>query len=110
MPSLIVLAALALEPIARCVRSPRRDVRRTLKLAFGLVLGLVLAWPNYYDVAHFRVGQIDTNTGELELAAGHLESAELHLRSGVAHDPDDDAARRELQRVIELEAKRRSQM
>jgi cytochrome c-type biogenesis protein CcmH/NrfG len=66
----------------------------------------VIAWPNYYDVAHFRVPQIDVNTGQLELAAGHLESAALHLRSGLARDPDDASARLMLGRVLELGAAR----
>ena len=104
MPSLIVLAACAIEPLARSVRFPRQDVRRSVQVALGLALGMILCWPSYYDVAHFRVAQIDINTGELEAAAGNLESAELHLRSGVEHDPTDLGAQRELQRVIERRA------
>jgi 4-amino-4-deoxy-L-arabinose transferase-like glycosyltransferase len=105
MPSLIVLAASALEPLARSLRFARQDVSRSARLAIGAALGLILSWPSYYDVAHFRVAQIDINTGALEAAAGNLESAELHLRSGVQHDPTDLAAQRELERVIQLRAR-----
>ncbi len=105
IPSLIVLAACAVEPLARSVRFPRQDLRRSARLALGLALGVLVGWPSYYDVAHFRVAQIDINTGELEAAAGNLESAELHLRSGVEHDPSDRGAQRDLQRVIELRAR-----
>jgi hypothetical protein len=105
MPSLIVLASCALEPLARSVRFPRQDPRRSARLALGVALGMTLSWPSYYDVAHFRVAQIDINTGELEAAAGNLESAELHLRSGVQHDPTDVAAQLALQRVREQRAR-----
>jgi hypothetical protein len=107
IPSLIVLAGCALEPLARSLRFPRQDLRRSARLALGIALGVALSWPSYYGVAHFRVAQIDINTGELEAAAGNLESAELHLRSGLQHDPSDTGAQLELQRVIQL---RRSQM
>jgi 4-amino-4-deoxy-L-arabinose transferase-like glycosyltransferase len=104
MPSLIVLTAWALEPLARSVRSPRQDPRRNARLALGVALGMIVSWPSYYDVAHFRIAQIDINTGELEAAAGHLESAEIHLLSGVRHDPTDAAAQRALERVRERRA------
>jgi len=104
IPSLIVLAASALEPLARSLRGPLRDPRPSARLALGLSLAVIVSWPSYYDVAHFRVAQIDINTGELEAAAGHLESAELYLRSGVEHDPADLDARRALQTVLQLRA------
>jgi hypothetical protein len=105
MPSLIVLAACALEPLARSVRRPRQDPQRSARLALGLALGMILSWPSYYDVAHFRIAQIDINTGELEAAAGDLESAELHLLSGVQHDPTDVAAQLALEKVRQQRAR-----
>jgi 4-amino-4-deoxy-L-arabinose transferase-like glycosyltransferase len=99
LPPLIVLAGFALEPLARAVRYPRRDLRHTLRVALGIALGILIAWPSYYDVAHFRVAQIDANTGDLEARAGHLDAAIMYLRSAVANDPDDVAARLELARV-----------
>jgi 4-amino-4-deoxy-L-arabinose transferase-like glycosyltransferase len=101
LPPLIVLAAVALEPLARAVRFPRQDVHRSVRIALGLVLGIAVAWPSYYGVAHFRVAEIDANTGDLEARAGHLDAAELYLRSAIEHDPDDVAARAELARVLE---------
>ena len=107
LPPLIVLAGVALEPLARTLRYPRQDVYRSVRLAVGILIGIVVGWPSYYDVAHFRVAQIDANTGDLEAQAGHLAAAELYLRSAVVRDPDDAVARAELERVLQLEARMR---
>ena len=96
MPSLIVFAGLAVEPL---LHGPRRA---RLLAAAGLVLGAAVAWPGYYGVAHYRIAEIDFNTGSLEHAAGHLERAALYLRSGLSHQPNDPAALRELAEVNRL--------
>lgn len=94
-PSLIVLAALAIESLVR------GDRRRRILAVVGFVAGAILAWPGYAGVTRYRIAEIDFNTGSLEHAAGHLDRAALYLRSGLSRQPGDAAAWRELAQVLE---------
>lgn len=101
MPSLLVLAGLAIEPALRALHRPRADLRVTVRVVAALAIGIAVAWPSYFDVAQFRVAQIDFNTGALEHEAGHLDRAAQYLRSGLARDPLDASAWVELALVRE---------
>ncbi|HSN26411.1 MAG TPA: tetratricopeptide repeat protein [Kofleriaceae bacterium] len=94
-PSLSVLAGLAIEAFLRGER------RRKILAAAGFVAGAAVAWPSYAGVSRYRIAEIDFNTASLEHLAGHLDRAALYLRSGLARQPDDPAAWRELAQVLE---------
>jgi hypothetical protein len=103
VPSLIVLAALAIDRGLQlaAISDPRRHRRQLAMAAAGAAVGVVVAWANLADVAHYRISQIDVNTGVLERGAGHLERAERYLRSGLHGDPEDRAAWIQLALTVE---------
>jgi 4-amino-4-deoxy-L-arabinose transferase-like glycosyltransferase len=97
MPSLLILAGLAIEPAVRALRAPRTAV----PVVAALAVGIALAFPSTFGLAQFRVAQIDFNTGALEHQAGHLDRAALYLRAGLSREPHDSPSWIELAIVLE---------
>jgi 4-amino-4-deoxy-L-arabinose transferase-like glycosyltransferase len=97
-PSLVVLAAIAIERVAG---GAWRDRKRIAIAGAVATIAACLAWLDLYGVARYRIPQIDANTGALEHAAGRLDAAERYLRSAVRGDPRDGGAWIELALVLE---------
>ncbi len=105
-PSLVLLAALAVDDVARTAHARRR--RDLVVIAAGLAGGILLAWGGFYGVSTYSIPEITVNTGLLERQAGHLASAIALLRDGVLAAPDDALAWSELGLALEEAGDRRA--
>jgi len=89
VPPLVMLAAFALDRFAACLPTWRDHQAELGRAASGVVIGLVIAWGNFYGVRDYQIPQISVNTGALEREAGALDAAVHHLRAGLALYPRD---------------------
>ncbi len=89
VPSLLMLAAVALGRVPGIVRDWRHTRRAMLLILVGMAVGAVAAWGDFRGVRSYRIPQIEVNTGALEREAGNLDAAVRHLRSGLAANPAD---------------------
>ncbi len=87
LPPLLWFAAAWLAELAKT-----RHARIAPASVFGLAVGLLLAWGNFYSVRDYSIAQITVNTGIIEREAGHLPAATQHLRRGLARNPSDAIA------------------
>jgi len=92
VPSVLILAAMALDRTATFARDWRRHRAALTRVAGGVALGAAAAFANFSDVQTYRIPQISVNTGVLERESGQLTAAVRHLREGLSGDPDDAIA------------------
>ena len=92
IPSLLILAAVALDRLPGMLRQGRRTRRPLVLAGVGMGLGLLAAWSNVYGVRTYQVAQIAVNTGVQEREAGNFVAAVRFLRAGLARTPDDAIA------------------
>jgi len=92
VPSLLWLAACALDRLPVILGSPRTNARGLVVAAGGVAVGALAAWGNYDGVWGYRVPQISVNTGIIERESGDFTGAVRDLRDGLAGDPTDGIA------------------
>lgn len=91
VPTLIVLAAVAIDSLLAARRGRHHDWRGRAA-AGAFVIGALAAWGNVSGVRQYRIPEILVNTGVLEREAGHFDSAVRWLRQGLALRPQDAIA------------------
>jgi hypothetical protein len=89
VPTLLILAAQALDQGSGVLRHWRHRQAEAGWLALGVSLGLLGAWGNFDNVRAYRIPQISVNTGVLEREAGDPRTAVRYLREGLEGDPYD---------------------
>jgi hypothetical protein len=92
IPSLLWLAAYALDRVSGMLRNARAHAPGLGLATIGLVMGGLAAWGDVGGVRRYRIPQISVNTGILERESGDVAGAIRHLREGLAGDPHDGIA------------------
>lgn len=59
------------------------------RVVLAVLLGAALSWGNWFGIAHYRIAQIDVNTGASARASGDLDAAIRFLELGVEREPRD---------------------
>jgi len=90
LPLLPVLLCFAAYWLAHLSEARRRGFDKPSLI--GLIVGLILAWGNFYDVRNYQVPEIDVNTGILLRETHDYGGAVQFLERGLAAHPGDGIA------------------
>lgn len=92
LPTLLVLAGMAVDQTWTLLPQWRRHQRRLAAMAAAAGFGVWLAYSDPYDVWSYRIAEIDVNTGSVEREAGNYTRAADYLRRALRSTPDDEIA------------------